>query len=633
MKKMKFLSALLACIMACSIFLFSGCKEEENSSGAGATEQETTLEETGFYMARNGQSDYKIVLPSTAGDQLLTAGDEMQYFLEEALGIKLDIVYDKGLKFNSNSQYISIGDNDLSKAAGVTCSEAEYGVSGYVIKTVGKSVFLVGGGNYGSQYAVYDFLAKTLHYELYALDEIYIDKTDELKLYDFNLAVKQQFEFTNFGFAEMAWWSGLSYRFHNMEAFIVPSTGAHSTFMYFPIEEYGDLHPEWYSADYSQMCYSSETLVDALAGKYIEELKAYSVEDVRGAKTFNWGLEDNDGWCRCTKCQASITKYGADSATMVLFINKVADKVQAWIDENQTGREVYFNVLAYHAPVAPPVDVDPNTGEATWVDDDIICRDNVAVRYAPISASFMYPLNDKQHNLNTYLEMKGWGAICKNISFYGYVANFSHTFVGLDTFNAIQENYRFFKECNVNFLTEQGYSFTMKAPGFTDFRLYMIHEWAMDTEQNFKDLKNDFFKAYYKDASDVMIKLFDEVRLHYQFLAEVYDIVGGCYEDLYNQNMWSQGTLEKWIGYIDEAYEAIEPLKNTNPELYQKLWDRINIESMQARFLLIHLYSSKAFTVTGLYEAKIKFIEDCQKYEVSPSEGGSVESLRQMWGV
>lgn len=619
--------------MACSILIFSGCKNTNESNSSTSESEETVLEETGFYMARDGKSDYKIVLPSTANDQLLTAGDEMQYFLEEALGIKLDIIYDKGIKFNSNSQYISIGENDLSKTAGVTCSEAEYGVSGYVIRTVGKSVFLVGGGNYGSQFAVYDFLEKTLNYELYAVEEVYIDKTDELKLYNFDLAVKQQFEFTNFGFAYMAWWSGLGHRFHNMEAFIVPGTGAHSTFMYFPVEEYANLHPEWYNADYSQMCYSSDTLVDALAEKWIEELEMYSVEDVRGAKTFNWGLEDNDAWCRCAKCMASITKYGADSATMVLFINKVADKVQAWIDENQPGREVYFNVLAYHASVAPPVEVDAATGEVTIVDDEIICRDNVAVRYAPISASFMYPLNDKQRNLTTYVEMTGWGAICKNISFYGYVANFSHTFVGLDTFNAIQENYRFFKECNVNFLTEQGYSFTMTAPGFVDFRLYMMHEWAMDTEKNFKDLKQNFFTAYYKDAADVMIKLFDEVRLHYQYLAEVYDIVGGCYEDLYNQEMWSQGTLEKWMGYIDEAYAAIEPLKETDPERYQKLYDRVTIESMQARFLLIHLYSSKAYTVTGLYEEKLKFIADCEKYEVYPAEGGNIGVLRQMWGV
>lgn len=633
MKIRKILSTILAGIITFSLIIATACGSEESSSSAvGGNEQQTGYvpKETDYYMVQDGKSDYKIVIPSTANSQELTAGDEMQYFLKESLGVELEIVYDKGLKFNSNSKYISLGENDLAETAGVEASEAELSASGYVIRTVGKSIFLVGAGTPGTMFSVYGFLEMILGYKCYAIDEVHIDKRTDLKLYDFNYAYKPQFDVFNLGFAEMAWHSGLGSRFYQGDAYIIPGTGAHCSFMYFPKEQYADLHPEWYSSDFAQMCYSSETLVDALVEKYIVDLETYSPKDVYGRNVLNFGIEDNTVWCNCAKCKATVNKYGANSATMVLFINKVADKVQAWIDENQPGRIVYIGVMAYQPTQEPPVKVD-SEGKVTY-QEEMKLRDNVMVRLAPIDAAWMYSIGDRENNLTAYNQLVGWGAICKNIGFYGYCRNYRHGFVNFDVWNAIQDNYKFYIENNVFFLTEQGTSYTIGSAGFMDFTIYLMTEWGRDVNKEFNVLKEDFFTAYYKEAKAPIEKFFDEMRLHYLQLADQHNINGGVYEDMYNQEMWSQGLLEKWLGYFDEAFALIEPFKETNPEKYELLYGRICQESLQPRFLMIHLYATKAYSVTELYEQKKRFFEDCEKYEVSPSEGQSLAGLKEEWG-
>ena len=49
--------------------------------------------------------------------------------------------------------------------------------------------------------------------------------------------------------------------------------------------------------------------------------------------------------------------------------------------------------------------------------------------------------------------------------------------------------------------------------------------------------------------------------------------------------------LNEWLGYIDEAYESISHLEVSDPGLYKLLKDRITLESISPRYMIIELYS------------------------------------------
>ena len=311
----KFISLVLALLTTLTFGCMAACKtngktSESSSSNEIQGEETQGLVETGKYIVENGKSDYKIVIPASAGRKLLWASEEMQYFLEESLDVKLDVIYDAGLTFSSRDKYISIGENALSQAAGVTCDKEEYGSSGYVIRTVGQSVFLVGGDVMGSLYAVYDYLTQTLNFESYSVDEVYIDETDKLPLHKFNYSYIPSFEFRSATFAYTSWWHyDESQRFYDQMNYIDDATSSHSFFMFFPMEQYKETHPEWYNSSFTQCCLSAEGLPEALAEKFIELLIENPEDTCEGRNTLMFGMNDLTDWCYCPDCSALASKY------------------------------------------------------------------------------------------------------------------------------------------------------------------------------------------------------------------------------------------------------------------------------------------------------------------------------------
>ncbi len=631
----KIILFVLALIMlVSSVVCGSGCGNRPDDDS-----KTNQYVETNHYIVKDGTTDYKIVIPASAGYYEQLAADELQILLKEALDVELDVVYDRGLEYTPLVKYISIGENDLANQAGVKSDYNTLGNSGYIIKTVGKTVFLIGGSSNGSLYAVYNFLKLLLNYECYAIDEYTIDKSDSLKLYDFDYSERPDTDYREVQQAKMLWHSGDLYnRFYMNKVYILPAYGAHSSFLYFPPEIYMSEHPEWYTGPgkmTDQMCFSQPELVDLLTEKFIENLIDNPEKDCNGANSLMFGIEDNTNWCKCAVCNATKAKYGANSATMILFINKVAKKVQAWVDENQPGRDVKITVMAYYCTIEPPVNVNLSTGEVTWADDDIVCEDNVAVSIAPMESSFAYPLNDVEHNQQAYVQLKGWSSICKNINVWSYSANYTHGFVGMNNFNSLQETYRFLvKECNVRFIQDEQIVYAIGSPNFSDFRTYIQSKWLWNVEEDFETMKINFFNNYYKEAAPEMLQYFNEMQMHFQMLEEEYHVNGAIYEDVYKTKYWSMGLLKNWLELLNKALEKFEPIKESDPVLYEQMSERIGLETLTARYLLIDLYGLKAFASKVLEVEKKSFIDDCNRWQVtSPGIGITLDSLKTRWGV
>ena len=336
---MKKLRLLIISILILSTFL-TACVQSETPVGPNGpsgptkpTKPETNYTQTAII--KNGVSDYKVVIPEDADSYISFAGNELVNFVYESTGVKLEIVNDRGLTYDKDSKYLSIGNNKYYQSAGFNFDLNKLGYSDYYLQTKGNSLFMVGGNRYGTLYAVYEILERLVDLEIYADDEIFVKKETELYLPELNLLVEPQFD-VRLGSRALTWTDNSYERRMKMVSMnmAIMDTGGknHNSFGIMPKEKYWDEHRNWYSTDGEQLCYSQEDMLDEMC----ENLKNYILNDTSDAEIIIIGEQDVGTWCKCDECSASKTKYGSDSAVYVQAINYVARKMKAWQEEGRS---------------------------------------------------------------------------------------------------------------------------------------------------------------------------------------------------------------------------------------------------------------------------------------------------------
>ena len=593
-------------------------------------EPETDYTETAI--VKNGLSDYTVVVPENSSSFITFAGTELVNFIYQSTGVKLEMVDDRGLTYNENDKYLSIGDNKLYRSAGFNYDLNKFGFSDYAVNTKGNSLFMIGGNKYGTLYAVYEVLERLIGFKVYSDDEIYVKKATELYLPDLDLTVETQFDY-RLGSRELTWNDG-TYQRRLKESgmgLVIMNTGGqnHNSFGIMPKARYWNTHREWYSTDGEQLCYSQRDMLDEM----VENLKVYILNDTSDAEIIIIGEQDTNTWCQCEACSASKAKYGSDSAVYVQAVNYVAGKLKTWQEETlPEHRPITYMLFAYYQPETPPMHY--NTEKGDWedpVDDTVICADNVAIWYAPITTSYTWRFTDKENKI-TYDYMKGWSRVCKNFYMWDYAHNFSCYLINNNAFNVLQDNIKFAVECGVQFYFTQA-SHDSRAPIFEELREYLTASLMWDANIDYAAYIDDFFAHYYKDAAPAMRKYFEGLRDWYAYLEETEGLTGFIFTQLKKANYWPKAVLDKWMTYIDEAYASIEYLKNSDKELYDKLYLRINKESLSIRFMLIELHGN-SYNDVELREMKYAWKDDATLNKIANTgEGRSVTGLYADWGI
>ena len=605
------------------------------SNGAVAPNTPVKAVQTNKIMTENGKTDYKIVLPTNLGSWDNEAKNELVTFLRTSTGISFSVISDEGLTFSESDKYISLGRTRLFEQAGLAANESELSAAGYVIKTVGNSIFICGGKSKGTMYGVYEFLHHAVGYEYYAADEIALNNLTKLYLFDFDIKTIPSFESPYLSSSIYLGDTNGNNRYRVTNPWI-PSAGMHCSFILIDKETYNDpnkpetYHPEYYAYSENgqtvhQLCYSAEGLDEVMFEKFIPYLeKSYLPENYKEEQIyFFFGQEDYWGWCRCANCKAEYEKYGTDAAVLVKFINKVAEKVEAWVNENQPGREVILSTFAYQDTEKPPVKYDSSNniildenGKAIPIDESVRLRENVMVRLAPIEANW-YESFAADSNKYTQNVLEGWSALGK-VALYLYSIGFSSHYAQFNNFNSLQETYQYVKEtlgaehCYDQYLsTGKGY------PAFNAYRAYLQSNLLWNVYADQEKLTKDFFNNYYREAADIMLRYLDEVRVLYMDNWREVGLKGDCNTvNLYIADLWPRGTLLGWLEDFEEAKKAIAHYQTMNPELYEKLMDRITMETLSVRYLIIRLYGNVVYSPQALYEEKVEFFNLVQKYDM-----------------
>ncbi len=191
---------------------------------------------------------------------------------------------------------------------------------------------------------------------------------------------------------------------------------------------------------------------------------------------------DNYNYCECERCKAFEAAHGGvQSATMINFVNQIADAVKEAGYDN-----IAIDTFAYQYTRQAPTGIVP--------------RDNVIVRLCTIECCFCHTLDDPscERNVKLMKDLADWSKICDRIYVWDYTTNYSNTCIVFPDFNVIQRNIQVFYENNVKGVYEEGnYYIGWCDAEFGELRAYMIAKSLQDPYCDLDSEVDGFLKAYY----------------------------------------------------------------------------------------------------------------------------------------
>ena len=568
-----------------------------------------------------------------------TAEEELKSLLFELTGVSFESFTDDS---EIKTEYIiSLGNTSYSKKYNITVDET-LGISGYTIKTINNVIMIVGEAP-GILFGVYSFMSNAFGYEFFSDDEVSFKKCDEyFSFNEVNIKEKPSFEYP---FLSATYYLSMKHptRYRNVHpwAFADFGWGCHNSFLFLPPSIYREAHPDWYAKDIDgnplrQLNYNKgDEFIDIVFNKMVELLiDTYKEENYLKEYTcLSFFQEDYHEWDQSEETIRDLIKSGSNAVALIRFINKLADKIKEWVDENQKGRVVYLSTFAYDETIRPPVFYDDNdnvkieNGKPIPYDDSVILRDNVIIRVAPIHANWYVPLNAPE-NKKVRNELLGWSSLGK-ANYWVYSNSFHTPYANLYNFNSIKPTYKYLKSLGTNHVYDQISNCGSSSPCFMAYRMYLQSNLMWNLELDVDNLTEKFFTAYYKDAKDIMLNYLNELKDMYESKWREIGLDGECnWVELYDKKIWNKDDLIRWKNYFISAKAIIKKYKDSNLNLYEKLYRRINMESVGIRFLLYYLYKDD-FSIEEYKKEANKIYVDLKEYDMRPNCGQSIEDFKK----
>jgi hypothetical protein len=342
------------------------------------------------------------------------------------------------------------------------------------------------------------------------------------------------------------------------------------------------------------------------------------------------GQEDTGTYCTCAKCTETAKTY-KNSGLMMHFVNKVADGVQAYLDEHDPDRIFYLATFGYQKTEEGPA----NYINGKWVpiDETVLPRKNVMIMIAPIYACSAHAHTAK---CNESLEkiFGSWMAVAKGqIMMWIYNKIFCDYFIPFNNFSTFVNYYEYLDvEIGTYKVYHQGNKET-QAGGMQELKCYVQSKLMWDRTLNMDDLIDDFCANYYRDAGDYYREYYDLVRMSYERWMVEYDL--HCYNNTstshevtsYNPNAtkyWTEDLLTRMEGLFQSMMDSVEKYKTSDPELYDKLQSRIRKERLTVRYLYLRFYMDNLS-----YEKATEWVDDFE--EVCAMHG--IDKWREISGA
>ncbi len=501
---------------------------------------------------------FTIVLPKSASKECVFACDELVYAISKACGTAPSVLTD-GADFPELC--LHLGDTSFALSSGIKPCYEDVGVDGYVIKTIGKTIFICSFGREGVIYGVYGFLEKVLGAEFFAYLDWDIPSVDNCALPVLDVVKKPEFEKRARGMEWAALDTTTERRFGFNEGDGMPWVEfEHSFFRLIPKEKYWNTNPEFFSTPRAnQLCLTEPKLVDVMIKEVISRLTPKQFE--RGdTLAFSIGHEDNGDFCSCKRCKQEIKKYGKSGVT-IRFINKVADAVNEYMEKNFPNKTLKIVFFGYGPTIDAPVKWNKD-GTCEPLDPSVIAHKNVGVMLAPLGANWAYSLLDAKNNSRARASLLGWQVVNTELFVWTYDGVYHDIPMIMDNWENLKVNYQIFKDCKAVYLFDEN----SRMQQFDMLRTYVRAKLMWNLNLDVEQLVKHFIMHYYREAGEKVYEYYKYLRAntkerekHFHDMGKDFVIRSFVRTQplMLTEDFWTKEFLENSLNILESSIEGL----------------------------------------------------------------------------
>ena len=451
------------------------------------------------------KGEYVIVLSKEASPSEKWAAEELSEHLSQMTTKAYPVTVENGAL---PEKAIIIGEGLSTRTLGVTADFKKLGNDGFILKTVGTHLVIIGGRKRGTMYGVYELLEK-LGCRWWTPSESTIPKMNRLEIPKMDITQIPKLEYRDMMYGESfsaetrLWYArnkvnGMAWEdAEGMEKFggryLVSGNLVHSYVEL--LKASGDeLKPEMWALKVGkrmierQPCLSNPNVFAAIVKSVVRKYK-----EKPELEFVVVGQNDNSDYCTCENCAALDKAAESHAGQVITFANKVAEEVEKQVP----GAKI--STAAYEWSRKPPKNIKP--------------RENVIIVLCTIECDFAHPIATAVNPENKQFkeDIEGWGKIAKKLLIWHYSGNRDHYLMPNPELDALVPNVKFLADNSAVGIFVQG---THAGRG-TDFSEYKMWAWSKalwNPEVENSALLKEFCDGYYEKAAGPVMRYLDIIH-------------------------------------------------------------------------------------------------------------------------
>jgi hypothetical protein len=442
----------------------------------------TASSQAAVLLAEGGKTRHVIVVDPSASPPEQTAAKALAATFRQIAGAEFSVQ----TSTESPSRAIFVGGGAAARRSFPEVPFDGLDAEELIIKTKGNRLLLAGGHPRGTLYAVSRFLQDQCRVRWWTPWASRVPKQPTLRVGALDVRAKPAFEYReSFWYpafdADWSWRNGCN----GHSSRLTPEKGGridykgfvHTFYPLVPPEKHFGEHPEWFSlikgkrtTNRAQLCLTNPQL----RGFMVERLKAW-LRESPDAGIISVSQNDWHGACECADCKALDDAEGTHAATMLAFVNYVAEQIEPEFPR------VAVDTLAYQYTRKPPRTLQP--------------RPNVIVRLCSIECNFREPL-DHPSNAAFAADIRGWSKLCQRLYIWDYTTDFAHYVQPHPNWFTLGANLRFFHANGVRGVFEQG-AYQSHGSEMAELRAWVLAQLLWNPKQDDRALIHEFLDGYY----------------------------------------------------------------------------------------------------------------------------------------
>ena len=613
LKKMSLLISI-SILWGTLLIMLSSCGGD--NSGIAPTQSSSTTTEnvlTPLTLSEGGNSEYVVVVSESATESEQYAASQFATYFHKITGVLLPFVYDEDNERPMQEKEIVIGKTNREEEG--EFDRKEFGDDGFVIKTKGEKLYIVGGEKRGTLYGVYTFLEKYLGCRYFTDDCEYVPTLPTVEI----LPIEEDKQIPVITYRDVYWQCyfpediSVKQKLNGSQNRRI-SEKKGGTIEYASglfVHTLGGLLGTGGMAD-ATPCLSAEGVYETVLENVRKALEA----DPDG-KIVSISQGDSLKRCQCETCKMLEEKHGSGMATVLLLVNRVADALK---DEFP---DVMFDTLAYHQTLDPPKNLRANDNVIVRL-CTILCCQNHPLEKCDIE---FYDKNEEDHAYAFAENLRQWGELCDNLHVWDYTTDFNAYQTPFPDFWSIRENVRFYAENNVTGIFAQGNGNDVSGE-FGELRAYLLSKLLWNpymSEEEYYGHMNDFLQGYYGEGWESIRAYIDleqkaSENTHFECFSDPLKIIPPVYTE--NLNPLPSPEISNqtdWLAYADNKTVMDMTFINTAKALFDQAEAAVTDETH-----LAHIQRSRVqilyYEITLLHEKYGKRMEAAIAEVVSPED-------------